>query len=88
MYCSSSAAALPAKPPGQLRYLILLLVLKRIQGGMGLFCLAFLASFFLMAKAFWDGCRAVKGPYELEFTQKRIATLQPTFSHSSKGPRW
>ena len=35
---------------------MVLLVLKRIQGGMGRFCLAFLASFTLMRNAFWDGC--------------------------------
>lgn len=36
---------------------ILLSVLKRNHGAMGLFCLAFLASFFLMANDFWDGCK-------------------------------
>lgn len=29
---------------------------KRIHGGMGRFCRAFLASFFLMMNRFWDGC--------------------------------
>ena len=37
-------------------HLILLSVLKRIHCGMGLFCLAFLASFLLMRNVFWDGC--------------------------------
>ena len=36
-------------------YLIALLVLKRIQGATGLFCLAFFASFFLSLKVFCDG---------------------------------
>ena len=41
------------RPPA---HRMVLLVLKRIQGGMGRFCLAFLASFFLMRNSFWDGC--------------------------------
>ena len=36
----------------QTRYLILLSVLKRIHCGMGLFCLAFFASFCLILKVF------------------------------------
>ena len=42
-------------------HLILLSVLNRIHCGMGLFCLAFLASFLLMRNVFWDGCKAVSG---------------------------
>jgi hypothetical protein len=37
-------------------YRIALLVLKRIHGATGLFCLAFLASFFFKRRVFWDGC--------------------------------
>ena len=42
-------------------HLILLSVLNRIHCGMGLFCLAFLASFLLMRNVFWDGCKAGSG---------------------------
>lgn len=35
---------------------MVLSVRKRIHWGMGRFCLAFLASLFLMRKVFWDGC--------------------------------
>ena len=42
-------------------HLILLSVLNRIHCGMGLFCLAFLASFLLMRNVFWDGCKAKSG---------------------------
>lgn len=37
---------------------MVLLVRKRTHGGMGRFWRAFFASFFLMAKRFWDGCSA------------------------------
>lgn len=40
----------------QFLYLILLSVLKRIHCGIGLFCLAFLASMRLILKVFCDGC--------------------------------
>ena len=41
---------------GQASHLILVSVLKRNQGAMGRFCLAFLASFRLVANDFCDGC--------------------------------
>ena len=47
----------------------------RIQGGMGRFCLAFLASFFLMAKRFWDGCTAQERRCEAGINQRRLTEL-------------
>ena len=50
-------------------HLILLSVLNRIHCGIGLFCLAFFASFCFILKVFWEGCtetqlsgRSLSGP--------------------------
>ena len=55
---AAPAAPCSGRPPA---HRMVLLVLKRIQGGMGRFCLAFLASFFLMRNSFWDGCSRRQG---------------------------
>ena len=68
--------ATPALPITQgIAHLILLSVRKRIHCGIGLFCLAFFASFRLMRNVFCDGC--------MPATMHRSAVTPLKLSHSS-----